>query len=192
MCPAGFSGTYKAMLKGVWGKPTGGKVTIDIQFGSGKQESIRTQIPMGEKDAVVLFELKEGRRNEPLPEAQVANVAQIQNAANRAILAQQLANGANSPAANSLADSLNAAEALGLFPGFLRRGAVGYRPVITQLPEGANFSTNAVISADRRYVRVSPSPTFSQITEVNTFNFVTGQGNQQQGGQGGVGGGGVF
>jgi hypothetical protein len=36
---------------------------------------------------------------------------------------------------------------------------------------------------------VSPAPTFSQITEVNTFNFVTGQGNQQQGGGGGFGGG---
>jgi hypothetical protein len=69
---------------------------------------------------------------------------------------------------------------------------VGYRPVITTIPEGANFATNAVISADRRYVRVSPSPTFSQITEVNTFNFVTGQGQQQQqGGGGGFGGGGI-
>jgi hypothetical protein len=62
---------------------------------------------------------------------------------------------------------------------------VGYRPVIQQFPTGANFSSNAVISADRRYVRVSPSPTFSQITAVNTFNFVTGQGGMQQGGGGG-------
>jgi hypothetical protein len=58
------------------------------------------------------------------------------------------------------------------------------------LPEGANFSTNAVISADRRYVRMSPSPTFSQVTEVSTFNFVTGNSTSQpQTGGGGFGGG---
>jgi hypothetical protein len=66
---------------------------------------------------------------------------------------------------------------------------VGYRPVITVIPTGANFSSNAVISADRRYVRVSPSPTFSQITAVSTFNFVTGQGQQTQSGGGSSGSG---
>jgi hypothetical protein len=84
---------------------------------------------------------------------------------------------------------------------FFRRGAVGYRPQITTLPEGAGFQATAVISADRRYVRVSPVPFFSQVNEVSTFNFVTGQGGQQQGNQnqqgggvgfGGAGGGGGF
>ena len=50
--------------------------------------------------------------------------------------------------------------------------------------------SSAVISADRRYVRVAPSPNFTQVTEVNTFNFVLGSGSTQQQGQGGVGGGG--
>jgi hypothetical protein len=49
----------------------------------------------------------------------------------------------------------------------------------------------AVISADRRYVRVSPTPFFSQITEVNTFNYVSGQGSTQGGGQSGGFGSGV-
>jgi hypothetical protein len=50
--------------------------------------------------------------------------------------------------------------------------------------------TNAVISSDRRYVRVSPFPFFSQIGEVNTFNFVTGDTETDtQGGGGGIGGG---
>ena len=53
--------------------------------------SIHEQIPLDEKNAVVTFDLKEGRRKDALPEAQVANVAKVQNAANRALLAQQLA-----------------------------------------------------------------------------------------------------
>ena len=70
-------------------------------------------------------------------------------------------------------------------------GIVGYQPVITSLPKGASMTTSAVISADRRYVRVSPTPFFSGITEVNTFNYVTGSSGMSNGaGGGGFGGGG--
>jgi hypothetical protein len=114
----------------------------------------------------------------------------IQNAASRALLAQQLAGaGGIGSAGQSFANSLGNAGGLGFVPGFFMRGAVGYRPVLTTLPTGASmFVQTAVISADRRYVRVSPSPNFTQVTEVNTFNFVTGQGATQGAGQGGVGG----
>ena len=76
----------------------------------------------------------------------------------------------------------------------LRRGAVGFQPQITQLPEGAGMTTLAIISADRRYVRISPAPFFSQVGDVTTFNFVTGQEGTGTGGAGGaalgIGGGG--
>jgi hypothetical protein len=55
-------------------------------------------------------------------------------------------------------------------------GAVGYQPVIITLPDGTNFSTTAVISADRRYVRVSPSPVFSGVSSVATFSFTSAPG----------------
>ena len=72
---------------------------------------------------------------------------------------------------------------------------MGSRPVITVLPEGTNFFSMAVISADRRYVRVEPMPLFSGIGEVSTFTFVgdttgTGGGGGLGGGGGGLGGGG--
>ena len=38
-------------------------------------------------------------------------------------------------------------------------------------------SALAVVSADRRYVRVSPFPFFSQVGEVTTFNFGSGATN---------------
>jgi len=154
---------------------------------------MRKQIDLGEKNALVVFDVKEGRRNEPLAEAQVQNIAKVQNAVNRAILAQQLSSLDDSQAAREFAESVALAERLGLRA--FRRGGVGYRPVIISLPEGANFNSNAVISADRRYVRVSPSPTFSQVTEVSTFNYVTGDSETQDqgnaGGGNGFGGGGV-
>ncbi len=45
------------------------------------------------------------------------------------------------------------------------------RPMITTFPEGAKFTSSAVISADRRYMRVTPMPMFSGMGEVTTFAF---------------------
>jgi len=192
ICPQGFDGSYRVHIRNIWGRPTGGKVTVEVitNFGTSQQWSKREQIPIDEKNALVTFELKGGRRTDSLPEAQIAQVAKVQEANNRMLLAQQLAQYEDSEVSRNYAASIEDGKRGG-GPGAFRRRGVGYRPQITTLPEGANFSSNAVISADRRYVRVSPSPTFSQIVEVNTFNFVTGQGGQQGAGQGGVGGGGV-
>ncbi|MEX2027384.1 MAG: hypothetical protein WEH44_08785, partial [Pirellulaceae bacterium] len=190
VCGQAFPGKYRVLVRNVWGRPTSGKVTIEAytNFRTEKQWHERMQIPVGDTVAEVPFELKEGRRQEALPEAKVAHVAKVQNAVNQAILAQQMANSTSGASAAFLREQEMMRRAgLGFFRG---SGAVGYRPVIITLPEGTNFSTNAVISADRKYVRVSPAPTFSLITEVSTFNFVTGQGSTQQQGQGGGGFGG--
>ena len=84
----------------------------------------------------------------------------------------------------------------GLLP-FAIQGAAGYQPVITTLPEGTNMAATAVISADRRYVRISIVPLFSSIGDVTTFNFATGASSTMSGSSGGgvgggPGGGGVF
>jgi hypothetical protein len=55
------------------------------------------------------------------------------------------------------------------------RGVVGYRPVITTLPQGASLSAGAVVSPDRRYVRINATPFFSSIGPVRTFNTYNGQ-----------------
>ena len=71
---------------------------------------------------------------------------------------------------------------------FFPQGAVGYQPVIITLPEGANMAATAVISADRRYVRITCVPVFSDIAKVTTFNMSAGasstQSNPGTGGQG--------
>ena len=74
-------------------------------------------------------------------------------------------------------------------------GAVGFTPQITVLQEGVMMQVLAVISADRRFVRLTVIPFFSSITDVFTFSFVSQGGNvnvqgQGQGGQLGQGQGG--
>jgi hypothetical protein len=195
ICPEGFTGQYRMLVKRVWGKVTGGKVTVDIytNFNTDKQTHIREQIPVGDKDAMVVFDVANGRRKEALAEQQVANVAKVQAAVGRAVLAQQLDAAANnSNALQDYAYAVRMAQRQGRWLG-PRNNAVGYRPQITTLPEGANMTATAVISADRRYVRITAVPFFSVIGEVNTFNFSNGNTtttntNNNNGGVGGVGG----
>jgi hypothetical protein len=103
----------------------------------------------------------------------VANAVAAQVNINQAVLAQQL----SSLAANNGNGALNLSRA-GLFGGFngpFLRGAVGYMPNIVVLPSGANMSATGVISADRRYVRITARPIFSQIGNVTTFNISSGR-----------------
>ncbi len=201
----GFSGQYHVLLRRVWGKVSGGKVTIDVYSHLGDKTSTRIhkQIPLGEKDAVVNFDLKDGRRQESLTQAQVAAATQNVLGVNQALL-QQMAAGDQAPQGVDVGDrgklaqqlaALNdpaAVQALAasrtvngvpvnnpvagnnpLFP-FIQQQAVGFQPVITTLPEGTNMSATAVVSADRRYVRISVVPLFSAVGDVTTFNFTTG------------------
>jgi general secretion pathway protein D len=49
--------------------------------------------------------------------------------------------------------------------------AAAYQPVIVVLSEGTMMTVQAVVSDDRRYVRLTLVPFFSQIGEVRTFTF---------------------
>ena len=66
-----------------------------------------------------------------------------------------------------------------------------YQPQISFISEGVSLTVQAVISADRRYVRLSVLPTFTNITDVQTFTVQGGIGGQG-GGAGGIGGQGGF
>ena len=69
-------------------------------------------------------------------------------------------------------------------------GNVGYSPVIQPISEGVYLQVQAVVSADRRYVRLTVQPSFTQIREVRTFTFSGGGGGGGMGGgMGGMGGG---
>jgi uncharacterized membrane protein YgcG len=203
VCPKGFSGTYRLLIRRVWGQVTAGKVTVEIVTNyNGKEQTYgKQQIPLGEKNAIVNFEVKNGRRMEPIAAEKIANLERARLNVGQAILAQQF------PVAQQIAGDPPAGSSsstVPLFPGgfvapavdprfVFRRGAVGYRPIITTLPEGNQMDALAIISADRRYVRFTlfgTQPISSSVSDVQTFSFVSA--NNQTGGGGGIGGGGGF
>jgi hypothetical protein len=60
-------------------------------------------------------------------------------------------------------------------PPYFPVPAVGYFPVVTWLPSGVSLSASALVSPDRRHVRMSLAPFFSTIGPVYTFNYMTGE-----------------
>jgi type II secretory pathway component GspD/PulD (secretin) len=75
-------------------------------------------------------------------------------------------------------------------------GAVGFTPVVQIIPDGIFLQVTAVISADRRYVRLQMAPNFTNLVDVFTFSFASGGAGGGAigggaGGGGGFGGGGI-
>ena len=214
VCSSGYAGTYRIVLKKVWGELAGGKVTVNIvtDFGTPEQKFEQKVVTL-EDNAIGAFLpviVQNGHRKEPVAEAYLAKVRSAR-AELGAVLAQAGAGAGAAPGAG--AGGAGGGEASSGFdplawqaylasqfgrrgqgnrgPMF-GRGAVGYAPQITVIPSGTNlFAGPAVISGDRRYVRATVSPMFSDIVAVDTFNFASGAGTNTGAGGGGVGGGGA-
>ena len=137
---------------------------------------------VGADDALVVFDLNDGRRTEPLAAEQLAGAVRRQQKVGQAVLAQQI-DDISDPSIIPFRDEDDRRRRLAL-----GRGAVGFQPIITTLPEGTNFFAQAVVSADRRYVRITSLPFFSTIGDVSTFTFA-GSAEEVDGGDGADGGG---
>jgi hypothetical protein len=202
VCPQAFTGEYKLLIRRVWGDVAAGKVTVDVitNYGTPDERRIRQQIPLAEKDALVVFEVPKGRRVEHLAQAALDNLRDDQEQVGQVLVAKQLKQ-IEQLRDNQQTGSMSSIDyelwrryfGMNRAAGLSRRGAAGFMPVITTLPEGTMLSiATAVVSGDRLYVRISipPIPIFTGIGDVATFNFVTGQQGGQTGGGGGTPGGG--
>ena len=188
-CAKGFPGTYRIRIRKVWGEVVAGKVTIEVTKNVGtknqRYEKQRITVPE-ETDAVVVFELEQSRREQPLATEKLQIAVNRQQAISQAVLAQQIG-GASDPRigpARGRGRGGDLRDRLALAQG---GGAVGFQPVIITLPSGTQMLATGVVSADRRYVRISASPSFTGVGNVQTFSFA---GPPQGGGGGGGGGGG--
>jgi hypothetical protein len=198
----GFPGTYRVLVRRITGSVAGDTITAEVTVhrGTSAERRMRKQLAVGGDEILLEITVPNGRRREPLEEAALAEVVQRQVGVSRSILAQQLAAMADPEAKASLARSRGPDGGATPPIGFGGRSAVGYQPIISTLPEGVNLFARAVVSADRRYVRITSTPLFSRVGNVTQFNFTSGvqaQGNQpdaagagQAPGAGALGGGG--
>ncbi|MDR2754531.1 MAG: VWA domain-containing protein [Planctomycetaceae bacterium] len=190
VCPKGFNGRYAVVLRKDWGELTNNMVKIAVETNIVPNEKRRegTAFQMKQEGIIVCFDLETGRRTESLEEGilDVASlrmsVAQQQMVRNNAlkrladdgVLGQIVggSGGSNEFGYNPLTSGSGSSR--NYYPYNFGPSAVGYRPVITTLPQGAMLMSNAVVSADRRYVRISPSPQFTDIRSVFKYNIAGG------------------
>jgi hypothetical protein len=204
VCPKGFDGTYHLKAWRVWGKVNTGKVTVEIttHFRDKNPITVSKILPLEKDEVLASFDLKDGRRKESLRQQQIDNAADRQLAVNQQILAQQITASIDPRVLGNLAattggtssgsfDNSAGGVAAGQFIPFAARSVVGYQPIIQWLSAGAMLQATAVVSADRRYVRVSCSPTFTGIGKVTTFNMANGDTGTSSGSNTGAGGSGI-
>jgi len=189
VCAKAFPGTYRVRIRKVWGKVVAGKVTIDVYKGYDTEQQVheRQHITVqDDSDSLVVFEVEDGRRTQQLEAERLDVAVKRQEAISRAVLAQHLGDLSDPRIIPDRNGELARRRRLAL----AGRGAVGFQPIIQVLPEGTTMLATAVISPDRRYVRVTTAPNFSGIGNVTSFTFAGAAQQTGGGGGGGLGGGG--
>eukprot|EP00913_Durusdinium_trenchii_P023440 g22018.t1 len=196
VCAYGMPGKYRVRIRHVYGDIVGKRATLKVIRGLGTpHQSVRTfSIELTRDDKVIRLSLPHGRRTKAAAVPTSDKIAIVPRTGGRKQrLPQRI-----TPAARRAGRRFARSQRRFGGPG------VGYRPVLSLLSEGAAMSAMAVVSGDRRYVRLTISPQFTQITDVFTYSFNpggsnipffstigifgAGGGNQFGGNQGGFGG----
>jgi hypothetical protein len=161
VCPRGMTGDYRLIVRHVYGEVVGKRAVVRIVRYQGTPREVKEEfvVQLSDKDKVIRVTLQQGRLKELSALPQIQAPALAVGRGNRPEFARP-AGGAG-----------RVRQRVGANP--LQGGpAVGYQPVISVLSEGVTTSAMAVVSGDRRYVRLSMAPFFSTITDITSFSFV--------------------
>ena len=175
ICPTGFTGEYVLVIKKASEKIVGNRavLTIVTHRGGPAEKKITQTVTLDKSsEQTVRIKLADGRREQRrtafmFPPLGVARdweraAAQVGRPA-RHVVDREVR---QAVAEMRLSRQQGVQQAGG--GGF---GATGFAPIITTIPVGARLATLAVVSPDRRYVRIALSPTFNQIIDVAVFSF---------------------
>ncbi len=178
--PMAISGAYRIRIQHVWGKVVAKRALLTIirHQGTDREDIQRRTITLGNGDTLVNVQMENGRRTEPVAVSQLEQnrAAPLQMRQPRASLVRTVSREGRQ-ARRRLQNARRRTA------GRNRRAGVAFQPIVSLIPEGSMLSAQAVVSGDRRYVRMSLVPTFSNITDVFTFSFLnTGPQPAQTGG----------
>ncbi|HEY2252182.1 MAG TPA: hypothetical protein VGH74_14010 [Planctomycetaceae bacterium] len=172
VCPRGMSGDYRATVRHISGDVVGKRAVLEVVRYQGSSREIvdRFTIKLSDRDKVVRVTLQHGRLKEltavPLLEAPREGMGTARG--NRRERLARHSRDSQRAGAKFVEDRLRVRGG---------PGAPGYQPVITIIADGVTSTANAVVSGDRRYVRMSIVPTFSTLTDVQTFSFISAAGS---------------
>lgn len=185
VCTFGYPGVYVIRVRRVDGSIVGKRAQLTVVRNQGaKNESTETfVIKLDQDQAALRISVPDGRRRQLVPDQRGTNgktsllerllpfvggqraVRQIPVVALPRVAAPgggAIAGGANVPFVTG-----------GAAGGGVGVGGVGFNPIIDVIPEGTTMNVAGVVSSDLRYVRLALNPSFTTITDVFTFTFVS-------------------
>ena len=179
VCPMGFSGEYVLRVKKASGKIVGNRavLTIVTHGGSPLEKKTTNTVTFDKSDEQsVRITLEDGRREQrrsvlfAAPRGVARDWERVASQVGRPT--RRVASPEVRQAVAEMRDSRERrvvrAGGNGAF------GAIGFAPVVTFIPVGTSLAAQAVVSPDRRYVRLALSPAFSNIVDVAVFSFQGG------------------
>ncbi len=172
ICPEAFPGTYQVFTRCVWGQVRGDRIRIEVVKWEGTEDEVREVYygTVGQPDPIVI-ELDHGRRRE-LADVPMLHIKETSSGARSITLISPVAK------LDQLLASRRTSDADVRYKGprqlyqFALGSAVAYQPFPTFVLDGAYLATQAVISADRRYVRLSLAPSFTNIIGERRFPVI--------------------
>lgn len=175
VCPVASTGDYRITVRYLFGNVVAkqAKLTIIRHQGTPEETTSSQSVTIAGEETVVRLSLKAGRRTElgPIIPDQVTDIREPARIRQQG--AAEILQAAHSEEARQQrAEYVRQRDILFQNLGGLQAAV---QPVIRVIPEGVQATATAVVSADRRYVRLNLNPVFTAITEVFTFTFA-GQG----------------
>ncbi len=165
VCPKGMSGDYRVIVRHISGETVGKRAVLRIVRYQGTSREIedRHTIKLSDQDKVVRVTLSQGRLKE-LTSNPVLDVPR-----------EALGGGRGSGKGRLARNTPESRRARRLFEQGRQNAAgarPGFQPVIDIIPDGVQNTAMAIVSGDRRYVRLTAVPLFSTLTDVQTFSFI--------------------
>lgn len=175
VCVRGGSGEYQVRIKVGDGNIVGkqGRLIITRHAGSPQEKVEKLTVSLDKETRPVVVRLDKGRREMPLV-APVAEEQAARQTPQHEVMAK-LFRGAHSAQRHVAYQFANNQGAFGNVRSVAAQTGfgVGYQPVISVINDGVTLSVAAVVSADRRYVKMAISPAFNSLVELSTFAFQT-------------------
>jgi len=183
VCVKAMPGQYFIRVNQVWGNIVAGRVTVTVTKyqGTDHEEVKSYPTPILNNRGDLIIDLKDGRRkslNKKLKDNQQSRLElwnrpqavtkrsgvgpERLTVQQRQVLQQFMGGGSGSGQGGQFGG------------GFIGPAAVGIAPTITQIYEGSSLGAAAVISDDRRYVRIGINANFQKIIDVFNYSLSNG------------------
>ncbi|MDB5391167.1 MAG: hypothetical protein JWM11_6813 [Planctomycetaceae bacterium] len=185
VCPVAAPGKYKVTIHHVVGDVVAkqAKLTIIRHQGTQEETTFEQVVTLVGVDTILTLGLKSGRRTDLEADVPVAIRPRVVEPDRFKVASEIRQAGYTAEDRARQIKVARQAEVRRREVLFQNIGGfqAGFQPVVQNFTEGVKMSAMAVVSPDRRYVRLSLAPAFTSITDIFTFTFA-GSGNVNQAG----------